>query len=81
MPWRGSILVNSVWCPGDFLYLSGKFFLEIWEVFCYYFVEYIMYSFGSHLFSFFNAHGSQVWSFDGVAEFLHITFTALDWFD
>jgi hypothetical protein len=24
-----------------------------------------------HLFSFFNAHDSQVWSFDGVAEFLH----------
>jgi hypothetical protein len=34
-----------------------------------------------HLFSFFNAHDSQVWSFDGVAEFLHIAFTALELFD
>jgi hypothetical protein len=31
-------------------------------------------------FSFFNAHGSQVWSFDGVAEFFHITFRALEFF-
>jgi hypothetical protein len=31
--------------------------------------------------SFFNAHNSQVWSFDGVTEFLHIPFTALELFD
>jgi hypothetical protein len=37
-----------------------------------------MYSFDLHLISFFNAHDSQVWSFDGVAEFLHIPFTVLE---
>jgi hypothetical protein len=52
-------------------------FSRLGKIFCYYFVEYIMYSFGLHLFSFFNAHDSQVWSFDGVAGFLHIPFTAL----
>jgi hypothetical protein len=31
MPWRGSILVKSVWCPGGFLYLNGLLFLEIWR--------------------------------------------------
>jgi hypothetical protein len=36
-----------------------------------------MYPFGLHLFSFFNVHDSQVWSFDGVAKFLHIPFIAL----
>jgi hypothetical protein len=30
-----------------------------------------------HLFSFFDVHDWQVWSFDGVAEFFHIPFTAL----
>jgi hypothetical protein len=40
-----------------------------------------MYPFGLHLFSFFNSHDSQVWSFDGVAEFLHIPFTAPKLFD
>jgi hypothetical protein len=34
-----------------------------------------MYPFVFYLF-FFNAHDSQVWSFDGVAEFLHIPFTS-----
>jgi hypothetical protein len=27
--------------------------------------------------SFFNAHDSQVWSFDGVSDFLHIPFPGL----
>jgi hypothetical protein len=40
-----------------------------------------MYPFGLHLFSFFNAHDSQAWSFGGVAEFLYIPFTALELFD
>jgi hypothetical protein len=31
-----------------------------------------------HLFSFFDAHDSQVWSFDGVSEFLHFLFTGLE---
>jgi hypothetical protein len=34
-----------------------------------------------HLFSFFNAHDCQVWSFDGVGEFLHFLFTGLELFD
>jgi hypothetical protein len=34
-----------------------------------------------HLYSFFNAQDSQVWSFDGVAEFLHISFRGLVFFD
>jgi hypothetical protein len=68
-----SILVESVWCSGGFLHL------DIWEIFCYYFVEYIMYPFGLYLF-FFNAHGSQVCFFAGVVEFLHIPFTALELF-
>jgi hypothetical protein len=36
---------------------------------------------GLYLFSFFNAHDSQVWSFGGVAEFLNIPFIALELFD
>jgi hypothetical protein len=75
---EGFILVKSVWCPGSF-HLNGQNFLEIWEIFCYYFIKYITYPFGLYLF-FFNDHDSQVWSFDGVAEFLHITFTALELF-
>jgi hypothetical protein len=34
-----------------------------------------------HLFSFFNAHDSQVCSFDEVSEFLHIPFISLELFD
>jgi hypothetical protein len=80
MLWRGSILVKSVWCPGGFLYLNGKNFLESWEIFCYYFIEYITYPFGLHIFSFFNVLDSQIWSCDGVAEFVYIPFTALELF-
>jgi hypothetical protein len=52
----------------------------MWEIFSYYFVEYIMYSFGLYLFSLFDAHDSQAWSFDGVTEFLHILFAAFESF-
>jgi hypothetical protein len=31
-----------------------------------------------HLFSFFNVHDSQVWSFDGVSKLLHFLFTGLE---
>jgi hypothetical protein len=48
---------------------------------CYYFTEYVIYPFGLYLFPFFNAHDSQIWSFDGAAVFLHIPFTALELFD
>jgi hypothetical protein len=33
-----------------------------------------------HLFSFSNSHDLQVWSFNGIAEFLHILFIALESF-
>jgi hypothetical protein len=76
MQWRDSNLAKTVWCPGGFLYLNGQLFLKIWEIFCYYFVLYITYPFGLHLFSFFDAHDSQAWSFNGVPGFLCIPFTA-----
>jgi hypothetical protein len=53
---------------------------KIWEIFYYYFVKYITYTFGLHVFSFFDALGSQIWSFDGGADFLHISFAALQFF-
>jgi hypothetical protein len=81
MPWGGSILVKSAWCPAGFLYLSGKIFFEIWEIFCYYLIEYITNPSCLDLFLFFNTHGSQVGFFDGVGEFLHIPFTTLELFD
>jgi hypothetical protein len=80
MLWSSSILLTSVWSPAGFLYLDGHLFLKIWEIFCYDFVEYITYTFGSHLFSFFNARDSQVWFFDGVAKFLCVPFVALQSF-
>jgi hypothetical protein len=79
MLWGGSIFVKSVWCHSGILYLNGQNPLEIWEISCYYFIEYIMYPFG--LYFVFNAPDSQVWSFDGVSELLHIPFTALELFD
>jgi hypothetical protein len=78
---ESSVLIKSVWCPGGFLYLTGKNFLEIWKFFCYYFIEYIMNSFSLDLFSFFNSQDSQVRSFDVVGEFLHFPFTALELVD
>jgi hypothetical protein len=50
-------------------------------IFCYYFIDFITNPFCLDLFSFFNAHVSQGWSFDGVTEFLHIPFTALELFE
>jgi hypothetical protein len=79
MPWRGCILVMSVWCPTDFLYLDGHLFLKIWEVFCYYYIECISYAFCLHLF-FFDAQDLQVWFFDSVTEFLHIPLANLQSF-
>jgi hypothetical protein len=80
MPWRLSILVMFVWCSGGFLYLDRHLFLEIWDIFWSYFVEYITYNFGLHLFFFFIVHFTQAWSFDGVVEFFHIPFTVLESF-
>jgi hypothetical protein len=47
----GSILVKSVWCPRGFLYLNRQNFLELWEIFCSYLIEYITYTFGLDHFS------------------------------
>jgi hypothetical protein len=44
------------------------------------FFEYIKYTFGLDIACFFNAHESQVWSFDEVTEFLHVTFVDLESF-
>jgi hypothetical protein len=52
---------------------------QTWKVFWYYFVENISCPFGLQLFSF-DAHVLQVWSFDGVTEFLCIPFSAFDSF-
>jgi hypothetical protein len=59
----------------------SKAFSRFGKFLCYYFIEHIMYPFGLHIFSFFNAHDSQVWSLDGVTEFLHIPVKALELFD
>jgi hypothetical protein len=37
-----------------------------------------MYTFGLHLFSFFDAHASQVWSFDGITKFSCIPLVDLE---
>jgi hypothetical protein len=44
-------------------------------------ISYIANPFCLDLFSFINAHDSQVWSFDGVGEFLCIPLTAFELFD
>jgi hypothetical protein len=44
---------QASWCPGGFLYLNGQNFLKIWEIFCYYFIEYTINPFCLDLFSFF----------------------------
>jgi hypothetical protein len=53
-------------------------FIKIWEIFNFYFIKYIMNPFFLVLFSFLNVHESQVLSFEGISEFLHIPFTALE---
>jgi hypothetical protein len=74
------ILVRFVWYPGGFLYLNRQTFSRF-GIFKNYFIECIIKAFCLDLFSFFNAHDSQVWSFDGVGKFLHIPFIALELFD
>jgi hypothetical protein len=80
MLWGGSIVVKTVWCPGGFLYLNGQSFLAIWEIFCYYCIEYITYPF-----SFTSSPSSvpMILRFGLLMEsqFLHIPFTALEFFD
>jgi hypothetical protein len=52
---------------------------KIWPIVCYRFVEYITYRFVMYLFSF-DAHDSQVLSFDGVTDFLGLPVMTLDCF-
>jgi hypothetical protein len=40
-----------------------------------------MYTFGLQIFSFFSASDLQVWSFNGITEFLGILFAALESFN
>jgi hypothetical protein len=68
MSWESSILVKSVWFSEGFLYLNGHKFLEIWEIFCYYLIAYIMNTFCLDLFSFFNAHDFQACSLYEVSK-------------
>jgi hypothetical protein len=65
-------------CPEGFLNLQEFLFLEIWgiAIIC---VEYITYTFGLHFF-FSDAYDSHVCSFDVVAQFLQVTFGALESF-
>jgi hypothetical protein len=57
-------------------------FLEIWEIFCYYYCFLIYYiSLWFVPFSFFDANDSQVWPFDGIAELLFASFITLGFFD
>jgi hypothetical protein len=73
MPWRGSILVKSVWCPGGFL--NGQLFLRIWNFSAIILLNILCIPLACTS-SPSSKHDSQVWSFDGVAEFLHIPFAA-----
>jgi hypothetical protein len=45
---------------GGFLYMNGHNFIKIWEIFCYYIIEYIINPFYLDLFSLCNARDSQV---------------------
>jgi hypothetical protein len=70
------LVVLMIICPGRLYF--GQVCLVFWrlpvpewaqlslDLGNYYFIEYIMNHFCLDLFSFFNAHDSQVWSFDGV---------------
>jgi hypothetical protein len=45
MLWRDHVLIMTAWNPRDLLYLDELVFLKIWEVFCYYILEYDSYAF------------------------------------
>jgi hypothetical protein len=82
-----SVVLTTIICCGEVGVCFGQVYLlswrlpvpewasffEIWEIFCCHFVDYITYPFGLH-FSFFSAYDSQVWTFDGFAEFFCIPF-------
>jgi hypothetical protein len=74
--WSGlfGVLETYYICMGTAFSRFGKFSVII-------LLNILHISFFLHLFFYFNAHYSQVWPFVGVAEFLHIPFTALELFD
>jgi hypothetical protein len=49
--------------------MNGHLFLEIWEMFLFYFVEYVINTLGLYLFSFFNSDDSNICSFNEVKSF------------
>jgi hypothetical protein len=59
-------LVISVYFPVP----GWASFLEFWGVSSYYFVEYISYVFGLHLFSSSDAHDLQDWFLDGITDII-----------
>jgi hypothetical protein len=71
------IVLTIIWHGKDLFCLNRHHFLKIWEIFCYYFLDYITYTIVLYLFSFFDDHDSQVWSLDGVTDFLHINLLLL----
>jgi hypothetical protein len=80
MLWRLSVLVISVWCPGQLSVPEWAFHFRDLESFqCLMNISHVC-TFALCLFFFFNAHDLQVWSIDGVSVFLHIPFTGLDCF-
>jgi hypothetical protein len=40
MIWRSSFLSCLVWSPKSLQCLNGNLFLKLWEVFCYYFIQF-----------------------------------------
>jgi hypothetical protein len=75
--WYGEVLFWSCLIDVIKAYPYGHLFLKICLVFCCYFVGYVSYVFGLHLFFFFNAHRSWIWSFNGISGSMHIPFIFL----
>jgi hypothetical protein len=86
-----ALVVLMILCHGVVLFWSGLFgvleaswicmgidYLRFGKLLL--FFECIMHSLCLYLFSFFNAHDSPVWFFDGVSEFLYFLFTGLELF-
>jgi hypothetical protein len=83
------LIVLNIICNGEVLFwlclfgilrlpvLDRHIVLEIWDIFCYYFVEYIKACSSSPSLM---ANELQVWSFDVVSEFLHIPLSAFESF-
>jgi hypothetical protein len=67
------LVVLAMMCHEEVLFWSSLFgILEASRFGKFSVIVFLHVPFGLHLFSFFNAHDSQVWSFDEVTEILHI---------